>query len=167
MGNYAKGKKIGIWQFFNPQGILVQKFDYNSNNFTFESGYDTISDVHYLLDAKLEKSDTVTRPLKVGGVYYGYIPYLKLFHLPFDSFGINTDLFDADLELLISPLGRLAEYKVHLRSQAYQYDHTIMIDVHLLSEEDQMFLPATLNKKPVLCRVVIKCFVTGDSLDFF
>jgi hypothetical protein len=166
-GNYAKGKKTGIWQFFNTQGILVQKFDYNINNFTFESVYDTKDDVRYLFDAKLQKTDTVTRPLKPGGVYYGYIPYLKLFQLPFDSFGINTDAFDADIELLVSPLGKLAEYKVHLVSQLYQYDHTVIMDAHLLNEEDQTFMPATLNGKPILSRIVIKCFVNSEGLDFY
>lgn len=165
-GNFTKGKKTGIWQFFNTAGILVQKFDYNTNNFTFESVYDTINDVRYLFDAKLQKGDTVTRPLKPGGVYYGYIPYLKLFRLPFDSYGINTDAFDAEIELLVSPLGRLAEYKVHLTSGWYQYDHTVKMDVHLLNEEDQVFMPATLNGKPIISRIIIKCFVTSEGLDF-
>lgn len=165
-GNFTKGKKTGIWQFFNTAGILVQKFDYNTNNFTFESVYDTINDVRYLFDAKPQKGDTVTRPLKPGGVYYGYIPYLKLFRLPFDSYGINTDAFDAEIELLVSPLGRLAEYKVHLTSGWYQYDHTVKMDVRLLNEEDQMFMPATLNSKPIISRIIIKCFVTSEGLDF-
>jgi hypothetical protein len=166
-GNYTKGKKTGVWQFFNTQGILVEKFDYNTNNFTFESVYNKMNDVSYLFDAKLQKGDTVTRPLKPGGVYYGYIPYLQLFRLPFDSYGVNTDAFDADIELLVSPLGRLAEYKVHLTSGWYRYDHTVTMDVHLLNEEDQRFMPATLNGKPILSRIIIKCFVNSEGLDFF
>jgi len=87
--------------------------------------------------------------------------------LPFDSFGVNTDTFEANIELLISPLGRLAEYKVHLISQVYQYDHTITMDVHLLDREDQVFIPATLNGKPIVSRIIIKCSATSDGLDFY
>jgi hypothetical protein len=167
IGNYTKGKKTGIWQFFNNQGILVQKFNYNTNNFTFESVYDTKDDVRYLFDVKLQKGDTLTRPLKSGGVYYGCIPYLNLFRLPFESYGINTDAFEAVIELLVTPLGRLAEYKVHLTSEWYRYDHTVVMDVHLLNEDDRTFMPATLNNKPILSRIMIKCFVTSEGLDFY
>ncbi|MDP9046614.1 MAG: hypothetical protein M3N14_00655, partial [Bacteroidota bacterium] len=144
-GAYTKGKKTGGWNFYSTNGQPAERYNYDTNTLSFEAPYDPEGDVGFLFDDKIKPTDVATRPLKIGGSYYGYIPYVKLFRLPFDSFGVNTDVFEANIELLISPLGRLAEYKVHLVSQMYQYDHTITIDFHLLNEEDQVFIPATLN----------------------
>jgi len=166
-GNYTNGKKTGIWNFYGTDGKLAQTFNYDSNSFSYVARLDTGSDLQFMFDEKLKKTDTVTRPLKIGEPYYGYIPYVTIFRLPFETFDVNTDLFDATVELLISPMGRLAEYKVHLVSPFYQYDHTINLDVNLFSDEDKTFVPATLNHKPILSRIIIKCSVTNNGLDFY
>lgn len=166
-GNYTNGKKTGIWNFYGTDGKLAQTFNYDSNSFSYVARLDTGSDLQFMFDEKLKKTDTVTRPLKIGEPYYGYIPYVTIFRLPFETFDVNTDLFEATVELLISPMGRLAEYKVHLVSPFYQYDHTINLDVNLFSDEDKTFVPATLNHKPILSRIIIKCSVTNNGLDFY
>jgi hypothetical protein len=167
-GNYTNNKKTGIWNFYKPNNQLVQRFNYDKNQLIFESGLDTLYDVHYLIDQKIEDTDTLTRPVKTGGVYYGLIPYISAFQLPFDTFEINTDDFDAVIELLISPLGRLADYKIHVVSDYYKYKQIFNLDVNLFNEEDRQFIPATLNSKPVLSRIIIKCFVNSTGkLDFY
>jgi hypothetical protein len=165
-GNYTKGKKTGVWEFYDTDGKRSQTFNYDDNSFSYVARLDTNDDLRFLFDEKFKKDDTVTRPLKIGEPYYGYIPFVTIFRLPFDSYDVNTDTFEAEIELLISPMGRLAEYKVHLVSQYYQYDHTISLDVNLFSEEERSFMPATLNHKRILSRVFIKCFVTSHGLDF-
>jgi hypothetical protein len=167
-GNYNNGKKTGIWSFADVSGKLVENYNYTTNNYIFEAPLDTGTDLHFLFDTLFVKTDFVTRPLKVGGSYYGFIPYLNIFQLPFETMDIETDYFNATVELLISPLGRLADYKVHLVSPYYEYDHIFNLDVNLFSEEDRTFQPATLNGKPIICRIIIKCFVTGEGgLDFY
>ena len=166
-GNYINGKKTGVWDFYDTEGKLSQKFNYDKNLFIYVTRLDTTSDLRFLFDEKLKKTDTVTRPLKIGEPYYGYISYVNIFRLPFDAFDVNTDVFEAEIELLISPMGRLAEYKVHLVSPYYEYDHTISLDVNLFSDEDRSFMPATLNHKPILSRIFIKCAVTSKGLDFY
>lgn len=166
-GNYTNGKKTGTWDFYDTDGKPAQRFNYDENAFKYIARLDTGSDLRFLFDEKLKKTDTVTRPLKIGEPYYGYIPYITIFRLPFDSFDVNTDAFEAQVELLISPMGRLAGYKVHLVSPYYQYDHTISLDVGLFSDEDKTFVPATLNHKPILSRILIKCSVTSNGLDFY
>jgi hypothetical protein len=167
-GNYTNDKKTGIWNFYRPNSKLVQRFNYDKNQLVFESGLDTLYDVHYLLDQKIEDTDTITRPVKTGGVYYGLIPYVSAFQVPFDTFETNTDDFDAVIELLISPLGRLADYKIHIVSDYYKYKQVFSLDVNLFSEEDRQFIPATLNSKPVLSRITIKCFLNSKGkLDFY
>ena len=166
-GNYANNKKVGVWHFYKPNGLLVQTYDYDKKALVFESEVDTMADFHYMIDVKLQPTDTVSRPVKIGGIYYGFIPYLNAFQLPFDTMGINTDYFNAYIELLISPLGQLAGYKVHLLSALYNYNQVFSLDVHLFSDEDRQFYPVTLNGEPIISRIIIQCYVTADGrLDF-
>lgn len=166
-GKYKNGKKAGIWQFFNPKGKLVEKYNYDLKSLTYEARLDSTDDLRFLFDDTLKKTDQVTRPLKIGGCYYGFIPYVTLFKLPFDTFSVYTPYFKATIELLISPLGRLADYAVHLTSPFYDYDRTFTMDINLFSDEDRTFSPSTLNGKPVLSRIIIQCIVTEDGLDFY
>ncbi len=167
-GNYTNGKKTGIWSFADVSGKLVENYNYNTNSYIFEAPLDTDTDLHFLFDTVFAKTDIVTRPLKIGGSYYGFVPYLNIFQLPFETIDIETDYFNATVELLISPMGRLADYNVHVVSPYYDYDHIFNLDVNLFNEEDRTFQPATLNGTPILCRIIIKCFVTGQGgLDFY
>jgi hypothetical protein len=167
-GRYKKNMKTGVWYFYNTTGRIIEKYDYDTREFLFEGPLDTGEDLSFKFDAKFSKNDTVTRPLKIGGSYYGYIPYVTFFKLPLDTMDINTDSFDAYIELLVTPLGRLADYKVRLTSEYYQYNHTFNLDTHLFNEEDRTFQPATLNNNPILSRIIIKCFVdSAGDLDFY
>jgi hypothetical protein len=167
-GNYTKGVKSGIWKFYDNDGKAAETFDYDKFEFLTEAPLDTDTDLAFVFDKKIEPKDMATRPLRIGGEYFGYIPYLNVFKVPFDTYGVNTDYFNVTIELLVSPGGRLADYKVHLNSKAYQYKQTFNLSVNLFSEDDKRFSPATLNHEPVLARVFIKCSLNEDgSLDFY
>ena len=167
-GYYSNNKKTGTWEFYKQDGTHVQSFNYDTNDLTFEAATDTDDDIHYLIDKKFGAGDRATRPIKIGGIYYGYIPYLTVFQLPFETVEVNTNSFRATVELLISPLGRLADYKIHIVSQLYEYDRTFNLDVNLLSEADRTFIPASYNNEYVLSRILIKCYVQRDGgLDFY
>jgi hypothetical protein len=169
-GQYTQNKKTGIWDFFAPNGYLTERFNYDTNTFLFEGHLKTESYLAFMFDEKIGKTDTVTRPIKIGGIYYGYIPYLNIFQLPFDAYttNTNTDYINAVIELLISPGGRLADYKVHLDSKFYNYHEIYTLDVNLLNEEDKKFVPSFLNGKPILSRVFINCYINNQSgLDFY
>ncbi len=166
-GNYHKNLKTGVWQFFNTNGTLIQKYNYDKNIFTFLAPLNENDDLRFLFDDTLKNGDRVAIPLKIGGSYYGFIPYVSLFRLPFETWDIQTDAFEASIELLISPMGRLADYTVHIQSGFYDYDHTFKLDINLFDEADRTFKPAALNGTPVLSRIIIKCFVTSEGgLDF-
>ncbi len=167
-GRYNNNKKAGTWFFFDTRGKLVERYNYDKSKFFYEAPPYTSEDLSYLLDDSLKNGDKITMPVKIGGVYFGYIPYVNLFHLPFDAYDIDTYSFDAYVELLISPMGRLADYNVRVKSSYYEYDQTFNLDVHLFSEDDRIFVPATLNGVPVLSRILIKCVVTtSGGLDFY
>ncbi len=166
IGRFKNNEKVGIWQFFNKNGRLIEKFNYDTNNITYE-GPISNKNLLFFFDDSIKTTDRLTRPLKIGGEYYGFIPFLNCFKLPFDTYGINTNLFNTYIELLITPLGKLAWFKVYIDSLYYNYHKNFSFDVNLFSEEDRIFFPATLNGKPILSRIIIRCSLNDDGgLDF-
>ena len=167
-GNYKNGKKVGPWQFFDTEQRMVERYNYDKQIFTYEAPLYESADFSYMFDDSLKKGDRLTRPLKIGGIYYGFLPYLDIFRTPFDTIDVDTDSFEGNIELLISPLGRLAGYNIRLTSSEYNYDHIFRMDVNLFSPEDRTFKPATLNGEAVMVRIIIKCYVSPwGTLDFF
>jgi hypothetical protein len=167
-GHYTNGIKTGIWQFFDVTGAQNEKYNYDTKQFTYEAPIYADADLNYSFDDSLKIGDKLTRPLKIGGIYFGFVPYLNIFRVPFDVSDMNSDTFVALIELLISPLGRLADYQVRLVSAYYNFDQIYSLDINLLSEEDRTFTPATLNGIPVISRILIKCYVSPrGELDFY
>jgi hypothetical protein len=162
-GLYKNNIRVGIWHFYDLSGRLVQNFDCDNNSITYEESDSYISERHinYSFDDKITDSAKVTKPMKVGGRCYGYIPYLSVFRLSYDY--INTDFtsFSAILEILVSPGGRLADFKIHIRSDNDERITTFSPD--LIDEKDKQFVPATINGNPVLCRIFVKCRITDEG----
>ena len=166
-GNYTKGKRSGTWHFYNTKGALFQTYNFDKDSLEFEGRERVATDFHYLVDKEISDTDRVTKPVKIGGRYYGFLPYLGVYKTPFDVYQ-SSGFFVAQIELLISPLGRLAEYKVRLVSPILEIDQTVTLSLNFFNEDDKKFIPATINYKPVLSRIFIKCRVTEDGeLDFY
>jgi len=167
-GEFTSGIKTGIWTFYDDDGKLNEKFNYDKGEIIYEAPLDTDTNLAFSFDAKIDSATRVTRPIKIGGTYYGMLPYINKFIVPFETDGINMDYFDAVVELLISPGGRLAEYKVHLASKFYKYTQVISLSTALFKEEDKQFIPATLNRQPVLARIFIRCTLNTDgTLEYY
>ena len=161
MGNYTQNKKTGQWRFYDTKGKLMEIYNYGNDSLKYEAKeYTNSSDLFYAIDREITDTDKVTKPIKVGGRYYGYLPYLGLYNLPFSPYEYGTNGCIAVIELLISPLGRLADYKVRTACSLLQYDQTITMNVNLFKEEDKQFIPATFNGQPILSRILIRCRVT-------
>ena len=159
-GMYNNDKKVGVWHFFDSKGNLLQNFDYTSKKLLYEAPeLKTNSKLGYFVDKELTDTDRTTKPVKAGGRYYGYLPYALLFKLPGNLMDINRAASYAVIELLVSPGGRLADYKVHLVSGNFQ--KTFKMNINALSDEDKEFIPATVNGEPIGCRISITC-----SIDF-
>jgi hypothetical protein len=152
-GLYKNDKRVGMWHFFNKEGINAQNFDYDRNMLTYEAPDDR--GFKYVLDKDFEKTDTVTKPIKIGGRYYGYIPYLVIFQKPADLTYADILSTSATLELLISPAGNLADYTVHL--SGYYYKNDLNVNINLLNAEDKIFIPAKMNGEPIASRIFIQC----------
>lgn len=162
-GMYTMGKRTGTWHFYNKSGQLMQIYNYDDKRLQFEAKQYVGSNIRYLIDKTITSKDTVTKPVKAGGRYFGYLPYLSLYKTPFNPYQYNVNGAEAEVELLISPLGRLADYKIKVVFPFMDYTQTLRLDVNLLKEEDREFIPATFNHQPILSRIIIKCSVTEDG----
>ncbi|MGZ3945038.1 MAG: hypothetical protein ACXVJB_08855 [Mucilaginibacter sp.] len=162
-GMYTMGKKTGTWHFYNKSGQLMQIYNYDEKRLQFEAKQYIGSNISYLIDKTITDKDTVTKPVKTGGRYFGYIPYLSLYKTPFSPFEYSINGAVAEVELLVSPLGRLADYKVTVVFPFINYTQTLKLDLHLFKEEDREFIPATFNHVPILSRIIIKCRLDDDG----
>jgi hypothetical protein len=162
-GMYTMGKKTGVWHFYNKSGQLMQIYNYDEKRLQFEAKQYIGSNISYLIDKTITDKDTVTKPVKVGGRYFGYIPYLSLYKTPFSPFEYNSSAAEAEVELLVSPLGRLADYKIKVVFPYMNYTQTLKLDLNLLKKEDREFIPATFNHQPILSRILIKCRLDDDG----
>lgn len=156
-GLYANDKRVGIWHFFDYKGTINQNFDYDHNKLTYEAPDDQAPDFTYLFDKKLADTDVVTKPIKIGGRYLGYLPYLQVFKRPTDLNYDSAPYIRVTIVLLISPGGHLADFTIHLSDLNFQRDLSVNID--LMADEDKTFIPATLNREPVSARITIPCAI--------
>jgi hypothetical protein len=163
IGNYADNKRTGIWHFYDTKQNLVENFDYDNSGLMYEEPIDSLSQtkIGYAFDTTYTETDHVTKPMKIGGRCYGYIPYLKVYTLSQDLYDINLYTTYAILEVLVSPGGRLADFKVHIRSQGYERVTTFSPE--LIDEDDKLFIPATFNHKPILSRIFVRCRITDSG----
>ncbi|WCT10894.1 hypothetical protein [Mucilaginibacter jinjuensis] len=165
-GSYTKNVKTGIWNFYDTKNNVIQRFNYTTNTLLYEAPEDSATNCRYVVDHTVRDTDRTTKPIVIGGRFFGYINYLRLFRLPPDMRNINNEVVVPTIELLVSPGGRLAEYIVHF--QAENYDRKVGFNIDYLSDEDKTFIPATINGEPIACRIFIRCFLTsGGDLDLF
>jgi len=160
-GNFLNDKKTGVWHFYDRHGHLLQNYDYTSKALLFEAVEDTTSNLRYFVDKLLTDTDHTTKPVKAGGRYFGYLPYVNAFKLPANLMDISRIVSYAVVELLVSPGGRLADFKVHIFSG--NYEKVFNMNTDMPNEEDKVFIPATLNGEPIGCRIMIKCNIDHDG----
>jgi len=163
-GKYEKNKRTGVWTFFNKQGTPCQRFNYDSNSLVFESGPDSTIKILYMVDDSLKNNPRFTRPIRVGGLYYGFLPYANLVRLPKDYWELNNEMSSVTMEILVSPYGRLAEFKLRIRPYNAPFsdnDAVFNFNINLLDADDKVFVPATLNKEPISVRMIIPCRFNG------
>lgn len=155
-GLYKNNKRVGIWHFFDYNGNLLQNFNYDNNTLTYEAPDDLGGGFKYAFDKKVVATDTVTKPIRIGGRYFGYLNYMLLYKEPKgDTWDPSVTYNKATVELLVSPGGQLADYTIHL--MYYGKIRDLHVNLDLLNEEDKLFIPATINGEPVSSSIVIPC----------
>ncbi|WP_461452028.1 hypothetical protein [Mucilaginibacter sp.] len=168
-GVYNNNKQVGIWHFYDAKGQLVENFDFDKNAILYEESDNYITEAHirYGFDDSVKKDDKVTKPMKTGGRCFGYIPYLSVFRLSDDYINADFSQLNAILEILVSPGGRLADFKIHIQGPD-DSERITSFSPDLIDYQDRLFVPATINGKPVLSRIFVRCRITdGGQLDVY
>ncbi|MES2377712.1 MAG: hypothetical protein V4553_14095 [Bacteroidota bacterium] len=155
-GKYVNDKKVGTWHYFDRDGTVMQNYNYDYNKLLYEAPEVAPTPFWYNIDYYITDKDVTTQPVRPGGRYFGYVPYLRLFKLPEEMDDEDLDRCVVTFDLLISPMGRLADMVVHIsRKGIDQMVYNINID--LLNADDKIFIPATLNKNPVASQIHFLC----------
>lgn len=163
-GMYNNDKRVGMWHYFDAKGNLLQNYDFDNHQINYEAPDSTsVSKFTYLYDQEIKPTDRVTKPVRIGGRYYGYFPYIKLFK-SIESFILIDNLMTVTFELLISPGGNLADNTIYLNYPFSQ--KTLKPDIGRLDHDDKLFVPATINYEPVSSRISITCRVVAGQFVF-
>ncbi|WP_342648276.1 hypothetical protein [Mucilaginibacter sp. CSA2-8R] len=168
VGNYDQNKKIGTWTFFDKHNQPSQRYNYTTKTLLFEAPENSADGVRYIVDDSLKTDYTFSRPARIGGRYYGYLNYVNLIRLPEELRNLSNESYKTTIELLVSPGGRLAEFKFRVHS-AYSAldvnDVVLSLNLKLIKDEDKIFIPAKLNGNPVSIRIIIPCqFYKSDMV---
>lgn len=160
-GLYTKGQRAGIWHFFDLYGNQTENFDYNTNEVTFESSDDRKSGFIYQVDKSITDTDRATKPIKPGGRIYGYLPLLRAFKMPKDLIESDYSAFIVQLQLLISPFGRLADYNIVLQDGSFK--RVLNVNLNLFNDDEKTFIPATFNKEGISCTILVECYIANNG----
>src|ERR1700712_4650926 len=79
-GYYTQNKRSGIWYFYNIAGLAVQRYNYDKKRPLALGMEDTSSNIiNYNIVNIPQNTDSVSIPVRIGGIFYGYLPYIKKF----------------------------------------------------------------------------------------
>lgn len=163
-GKYENNARTGYWTFFDIKGTLMERYNYSTHSLNYEAPEDTTSSFRYVIDKTLDSTSKATKPVRLGGRYFGYLRYLNLFKLPDELIGLNEAMYAITIELLVSPGGRLADYKVRIQSRIDPKENqTFNMNINLLSDEEKTFIAATYNHEPVFATIFIRCHLSGKN----
>jgi hypothetical protein len=168
-GPYRKGKRIGLWHFYNMSGKVIQHYNYNTNEPVFLAASELPADyMQYEFLPQPLNTDTLTLPIKIGGVLYGYLPYISKFKVKNDI--EYSGEMHGILQILVSPSGRLAECILLVKAKVWKVNmwqtdtiETYQLNPELLDEYDKQFIPATVNHQKVSSTIYIYCQIQANG----
>ncbi|MEO6522130.1 MAG: hypothetical protein ABIN91_10665 [Mucilaginibacter sp.] len=169
-GIYVQGKKAGMWHFYNSSGKVVQHYNFDTQQPLLLVNNELPPNlIQYEFLPKPADTDSLTLPVKIGGVLYGYLPYINKFKVKNNKEYVEGSLYGI-LEILVSPAGRLAECKLLVRAKVWKNNQWLpdiidsyILNPELLSEDEKMFAPGTVNKQKVPSTIYIYCTIKSNG----
>jgi TonB family protein len=67
-GQYDNDKKVGVWEFYDTDGILEQKYDYSTNQLVFNKEGNQFGSYKVIIDGKPTDIVPDTPPIFIGGL---------------------------------------------------------------------------------------------------
>lgn len=158
-GRYANGKRVGEWIFGSYKGKLIQNYNYDTKKMVVVDGSDAKGYVYTFTDS-LKKTDSVTKPIKIGGGYYSLMP-LTMDNNLFTS--IHFDFPDEERlnyihVFTVSPSGEITRHEVFVKTPDKEKKY-ILKDKYFDNDLKE-FVPGTINGKPVECKVAVKTMIS-------
>jgi hypothetical protein len=146
-GAYTNGKRTGVWSYYNPQGELLQQYDYDKAAVVFAAS-DTTGIVHFQSQVlePADDSDKVEPPQKIGGANYGFYLLYDSRDIPAEVKAVNDGTMT--YRLTISEKGKLEGYSVIFTGKSLE-PITEMKSLRGIPEDATEFIPASVNGKPV------------------
>jgi len=169
-GMYNQGKKSGTWHFYNSAGKAIQHYNFDTNKPLYLVNDELPPNrVQYEFLPKPLDTDSLNLPIKIGGVLYGYAPYINKFKVKTKAEYVEGSLFGI-LQILVSPAGRLAECKLLIHAKIWKDNQWLpdvidsyVLNSELLSEDDKLFVPGTVNKQAVPSTIFIYCSIKATG----
>jgi len=151
-GAYTKGRKTGVWSYYDNNGRMVQQFDFSDDSLLFRDK-DPLSVVHndFRIPGMVDDSGNIRPPYKIGGSEYG-------FYLLYDERDIptevrsSTSMAQMTYVLTISEMGTLEGYRILFSGEGFT-DISIPKSVKGLPHEACEFAAAILNGHPVRSQI--------------
>lgn len=159
-GVYTNGKQTGIWHFYDYKQQVMENFSFDTRQVLYEAPEDSVSNFRYLFDKSFHDTDHVTKPIRIGGRYFGYLPYLRILKQPAGLIYLGKDI-PIQLEILVSPGGNLADFMIHFPPIFYK--EAFHVNINLLNADDKLFIPATINGEAVSSRIMITCYLDAQK----
>lgn len=159
-GNYAQGKKIGVWQYFTKEGELEQEYDFTKNELLYFKPEKTKKN-YQIISGKETFYDSLSRPpLLIGGNH----TYLQKLEDTFCNLHINTNYGGTVfVRFIIDETGKGSKYKTIKKGDSILDDTALRI-VRQLGN----WLPAIRDGKPVkVVHVVPIIFDNSSFVDAF
>ncbi|AEL25471.1 energy transducer TonB [Cyclobacterium marinum] len=66
-GQFSQGNKSGIWEFFDSDNTIIQKYNYTTKKFEYLQNFNSLQAVFILKDQDLVKLETGAIPVLLGG----------------------------------------------------------------------------------------------------
>lgn len=159
MGYYRQNQKAGVWNYYNPQGVVVQQYDYAKNALLSNNNYDGGSIVKYSFDIPDENipgNARVEPPVKVGGINYGFFLLYNTRQIP-KELRNETSTIQAALsyEFTVGADGKLERWDIVYLDEAT--DKPIRKEnqsIKHLPEDAYDFIAAKVDGKPVRSKLI-------------
>lgn len=148
IGKYYNNKPIGNWYFYNFEGELEQKYNYDSKDAPINLLLN--NKVTYDFGIKIDSSDIIKVPVKIGGISYGLdFLYLNPNRSVTNEF-INISVKEAIVtdHLKIDKNGKLYAWETSFKSK--RGEKRFLNSIKNLEEYNLNFIPAYLNGEPIL-----------------
>jgi hypothetical protein len=154
-GNYHNGKRVGIWKFLDKKGKAIQSYNYDTDKLEFNDTTD-VRNIRYYFSDSLKTGDKVIYPVKIGGMFYGYAPFL------YDELDLSRTI----IREMGGPVEVTCQHIFSINDKGDLIKHEVLaiangasklyeLNDSRFSDEFKRFTRAVINQHPVASKLII------------